>query len=107
MNARIIGLHAQLCLAIGDAGAGVAGLTEAVGLLGPDDPLLDRAGLHHALGQALLAQGRRRPALDELHTTHDLLATVNAEPFLRRVEADLMGCWYPHDRPAGPAPRST
>ena len=89
LNARIAGSRAQLSLAIGDAGAGVAGLAEAVQLLGPDDPLLDRARLHHSLGRALLAQGRRRPALDELHAAHDLLAAVGAEPFLRRVEADL------------------
>ena len=64
-------------------------MAEAVQLLGPDDPLLDRACLHHSLGRALLAQGRRRPALDELHAAHDQLAAVGAEPFLRRVEADL------------------
>jgi DNA-binding CsgD family transcriptional regulator len=89
LNARIAGLRARLWLAVGDASAGVAGLAEAVQLLGPDDPLLDRASLHHSLGRALLAQGRRRPALDELHAAHDLLAAVGAEPFLRRVEADL------------------
>ncbi len=89
LNARIAGSRAQVALAMGDAGAGVAGLAEAVQLLGPDDPLLDRAKLHQSLGRALLAQGRRRPALDELHAAHDLLASVGAEPFLRRVEADL------------------
>ena len=91
LTARITGVRAQLCLANGDASAAAAGLAEAVGLLGADDPLLDRASLHHALGRVLLAQGRRRPALDELHAAYDLLATVGAEPFLRRVEADLAG----------------
>ena len=64
-------------------------------LIGPDYPLLDRASLHHSLGRALLAQGRRRPALDELHAAHDLLAAVGAEPFLQRVEADLADAGIP------------
>ena len=89
MVARISGVHAQLCLARGDTSAGVAGLADAVGRLGRDDPLLDRAGLHHKFGRVLLAQGRRRPALDKLHVAYDLLAPVRAEPFLRRLETDL------------------
>ena len=89
LAARITGVRARLSLANGDAGAATAGLAEAVELLGGDDPLLDRATLRHALGRVLLAQGQRRRALDELHAAHDLLATVGAEPFLRRVEGDL------------------
>jgi DNA-binding CsgD family transcriptional regulator len=95
LTARISGLRAQLDLATGNVEAAAAGLTEAVGLLDDDDPLLDRADLHHILGRVLLAQGRRRAALDQLHAAHDLLASVAAEPFLRRVEADLTGAGIP------------
>ena len=100
LAARITGVRARLSLANGDAGAATAGLAEAVELLGGDDPLLDRATLRHALGRVLLAQGQRRRALDELHAAHDLLATVGAEPFLRRVEGDLAGAGITH-RPSG------
>ncbi len=102
LTARISGARAQLCLANGDASAAAAGLAEAVGLLGGDDPLLDRAGLHHALGRVLLAQGQRRRALEELRAAYDLLAAVGAEPFLRRVEADLSAAGIP----AAPGSRS-
>jgi ATP/maltotriose-dependent transcriptional regulator MalT len=95
LTARITGVRAQLHLAAGDVRAAAAGLTEAVELLDDDDPLLDRADLHHTLGGVLLAQGRRRAALDHLHVAHDLLTSVSAEPFVRRVEADLTKAGIP------------
>ena len=55
-----------------------------------DDPLLDRAELHHKFGQLLAARGgKRRQAIDQLRLAHDLFAGAGAEPFRRRVEADL------------------
>jgi DNA-binding CsgD family transcriptional regulator/tetratricopeptide (TPR) repeat protein len=95
LTARITGVRAQLHLATGDVRAAAAGLTEAVELLDDDDPLLDRGDLHHTLGRVLLAQGRRRAGLDHLHVAHDLLASVSAEPFVRRVEADLTKAGIP------------
>ncbi len=95
LTARITGGRALRRLALGDVAEAAAGLTEAVELLDDDDPLLDRADLHHVLGRALLAQGRRRAAVDQLHAAHDLLTAVAAEPFRRRVEADLAGAGIP------------
>jgi DNA-binding CsgD family transcriptional regulator len=101
LTARITGVRAQLSLAAGDVRAAASGLTEAVELLDDDDPLLDRADLHHILGRVLLAQGRRRAGLDHLHVAHDLLASVSAEPFVRRVEADLIKAGIPRSPRAG------
>jgi DNA-binding CsgD family transcriptional regulator len=56
------------------------GLEDTVASLTPDDPMLDRALLHHAFGRLLLAQGRRRKASSQFRAAHDLL------------EADLEAC---------------
>ena len=67
-----------------------ASYDRAIALLGVDDPLLDRAELHHRFGQLLAARGgKRRQAVDQLRLAHDLFARAGAEPFLQRVEADL------------------
>jgi DNA-binding CsgD family transcriptional regulator len=68
------------------------GLEDTVASLTPDDPMLDRALLHHAFGRLLLAQGRRRKASSQFRAAHDLLARSGAEPFRLRVEADLEAC---------------
>jgi DNA-binding CsgD family transcriptional regulator len=88
LRARIAGTRAQLEGARGLDQAASA-FAEAIALLGPDDPLLDRAGLHHFFGRLLAARGRRRQAVDQLRIAHDLLARAGAEPFLQRVDADL------------------
>ena len=107
LTARITGVRAQLRLANGDASAAAAGLAEAVGLLGGDDPLLDRAGLHHALGRVLLAQGQRRPALDELARRPRPAGSGRrrAVPAPGRSRSGRRR--YHHRSPRGPALRST
>ncbi len=87
MRALVIGLAARLALATGDAETALDGLRRATALAGPDVQILDRAELHHQLGRLLVAQGRRRDGIAQLHRARDLLD--GAEPFLRRVDADL------------------
>jgi DNA-binding CsgD family transcriptional regulator len=103
LRARIEGLRARLNAARGQPGEASACYERAVSLLGADDPLLDRALLHHAFGRFLVARGRRSPALEQLAAAHDLFAGVGAEPFRARVAADLSACGK---RAAAPAPRS-
>lgn len=89
LRARIAGARAQLQAARGHRDDAAAGFAQALELFGVDDPLLDKAMLHHAFGRLLVAQGRRRPALDHLRVAHGLLDSVGAEPYLQRVDADL------------------
>jgi ATP/maltotriose-dependent transcriptional regulator MalT len=90
MRARLAGVRAHLEAARGHPDQACSSYDRAIALLGPDDPLLDRAELHHRFGQLLAARGgRRRQAVDQLRLAHDLFAGAGAEPFLRRVEADL------------------
>jgi DNA-binding CsgD family transcriptional regulator len=56
---------------------------------GPDDPFLDRALLHQAYGRMLHARGDRRPAVDHVRTARQQLASIGAQPFVSRVDADL------------------
>ncbi len=47
----------------------------SIGQLGMDDPLLDRAEMHHWFGQLLAARGSiRRQSVDQLRVAHDLFA---------------------------------
>ncbi len=90
MRARIAGLHAHLEAARGHPDQACSSYSQAIGLLGADDPVLDRAELHHRFGRLLAARGgRRRLAVDQLRLASDLFARVGAEPFLGRVKADL------------------
>ncbi len=92
LRARIVGLRARVAVAEGRPAEATSVFEQAIALLGPDDPMLDRALLHHAFGRLLLAQGNRRKASDQLRAAHELLARSGAEPFRRRVEVDLEAC---------------
>jgi ATP/maltotriose-dependent transcriptional regulator MalT len=90
MQARIAGIRAHLEAVKGLPDQACSGYDQAIALLGVDEPLLDRAELHHRYGQLLVARGgKRRQAVDQLRLAHDLFARAGAEPFLHRVEADL------------------
>ena len=52
-RARIVGLRARVTLAEGRPAEATSGFEDAIALLGPDDPMLDRALLHHAFGRLL------------------------------------------------------
>ncbi len=104
LQARIDGLRARLALARGELDAALSYFERGIGLVGPDDPLLERAALHHEFGRFLHARGRRRGAVDQLRDAHDLLARVGAEPFLRRVEEDLLACGIRSDARAKRSP---
>ncbi len=105
MQALIVGLAGRLALASGDADSAIDGLRRATMLAGPDVQVLDRAELHHRLGQLLVARGRRRDGLAQLHRARELLD--GAEPFLRRVDADLASAGLRSSRaPRGASRRS-
>jgi DNA-binding CsgD family transcriptional regulator len=106
LRARIVGLRARVAVAEGRPSEAISGFEAAIDLLGPDDPMLDRALLHHAFGRLLLAQRNRRKAADQLRVAHDLLARSGAEPFRRRVEADLEACGIRGGSPASGRVRS-
>jgi DNA-binding CsgD family transcriptional regulator len=86
---RIVGLEARLHVAEGRLERAEAAFRHAVELLRPDDPMLDRALLHHAFGRFLHSRRDRRQAMDELRRAHDLLTFAAATPFALRVEHDL------------------
>jgi DNA-binding CsgD family transcriptional regulator len=105
MHARVAGLRAHLEAAQGRPSQACSSYDRAIALLGVDDPLLDRAGLHHRFGQLLAARGgRRRQAVDQLRVARDLFAGAGAEPFLRRVEADLASQGITAGRPGSRSP---
>jgi DNA-binding CsgD family transcriptional regulator len=89
VRARIEGLWAGLALAQGHADRAAAGFDRAVSGLGPDDPTLDRAAIHHDYGRLLRALGRRSAAVAQFRTAHELLARAGAAPFRQRVDAEL------------------
>jgi DNA-binding CsgD family transcriptional regulator len=95
LPAPLLALQARLSAAAGQADQAEAEFREAVRLAGRDDPLLDRAQLHHALGRLLHARGDRRGAVDELRAAHELLTGVGAAPYLARVETDLAAAGMP------------
>jgi ATP/maltotriose-dependent transcriptional regulator MalT len=105
MHARIAGARAHLEAARGRPDQACSGYDRAIALLGPDDPLLDRAELHHRSGRLLAARGgKRRQAVDQLRVARDLFAAAGAEPFLRRVEADLAPLGITVGRPGSRSP---
>ena len=105
MQARIAAVRAHLEAARGRPDQACSSYDRAIALLGADDPLLDRAELHHRFGQLLAARGgRRRQAVDQLRLARDLLARAGAEPFLRRVEADLAPHGITVGRPGSRSP---
>jgi DNA-binding CsgD family transcriptional regulator len=89
LTARIIGLEARLSAAEGQLDQAEAAFSQAIELLGPDDPMLDRALLHHSFGRFLHARRNRREAVDQLRRAHELLTSAGAAPFATRVEHEL------------------
>ena len=90
LDARLLMLRARLA-STDKPDKAVELFDAAIAKFGPDDPLLDRALLHHASGKMLSAQGDRRDAVDHLRAARQLLSSAGAEPFVARVDADLAG----------------
>jgi hypothetical protein len=102
LRARVAGLRARIALAMGDPAGALSHFERAVGLLGPDEPLLDRAQLHRDFGRLLRARGSRRDAVGQLRASHQIVARVGAEPYRGPIEEDLRTCGI-RDDPAGTA----
>jgi DNA-binding CsgD family transcriptional regulator len=92
MEARIAGLRARVEFASGEFDGADAHFRHAITLAGPDDPLLDRALLHHHFGRLLHILKRRPEAIEQLRVAHDLFDGVGAQPFRERVDRDLDAC---------------
>ena len=92
LRARIAGLRARVAQAKGRPEEAYAHFEAAIALLGPDDPVLDRALLHHAFGRLQRARGDRRAAVGQLRLAYELLDQLGAEPFRVPVQADLAVC---------------
>jgi ATP/maltotriose-dependent transcriptional regulator MalT len=89
MGARLLGLHARLAGARGAFDEGDELLTRALDQFGPDDPFLERVLLGHVHGQLQVDRGQRSDGAATLRAVDQALNSVGAEPFVRRVEADL------------------
>jgi DNA-binding CsgD family transcriptional regulator len=103
-EARLSALRARLALGHGHPDEAAGHFETALASFGADDPFLERALTHHAYGQLLRARGRRRQAVTELRTAHQLLSSVRANPFLAGVDAELESTGI---RPASRPTRST
>lgn len=103
VRARLAGLRAQIAVAQGRPAQAEAAFEESLALLDDSDPLLDRVQIQHAYGRLLQRVGRRRDALHQLRTAHDMLSRCGAEPFRVEVDADLAASGIslssPKDRP--------
>jgi DNA-binding CsgD family transcriptional regulator len=89
-SARLAGLTARMLGAQERPNEATKAFGEALDLAGADFLFLDRAQLHQSFGRHLHAIGDRKGAVAQLRTAHQLFANVGAEPFLNRVEADLV-----------------
>ena len=59
---------------------------------GTEIPIIERALLHHRVGNHRLSIGDRRNAVSELRSARQLLDPLGAKPYLERVDADLQTC---------------
>ena len=98
---RVTCLRARLALARGDAAAATHAFVDAVARVAADDPILDRAELHHHFGRHLHALGELERALEQLQRAHDLLERVGAAPYRERVDRDLAAAGAPTTRRTG------
>jgi DNA-binding CsgD family transcriptional regulator len=84
-----VGLEARLAAARNEPDAATELFERALASPGSYETFLDLALLHHAYANVLLAKGNRRMATSHFRSARDMLAAVNAAPFLARVDADL------------------
>jgi ATP/maltotriose-dependent transcriptional regulator MalT len=89
VGARVLGLRARVAAAHGRPDEALAQFSASLASRGPDDPIIDRGITMQAYGQVLHGRGRRREAVDQLRSAHELFADLGAEPFRARVQADL------------------
>ena len=61
----------------------------ALDRLGQDDPVVERALLHHAVGRHRYAMSDRPGALRSLREATELLEPLGADPYLERMRRDL------------------
>ena len=86
---RVSAIQGRLAAAEQDAETAASLFEAAIATMPIEAPILDRATVHHAFGQLLLAAGRRPPAVEQLERSVSLLDGVGAAPFAGRVEPDL------------------
>ncbi len=89
LHAGLLGLRARLASATGEAAEAAALFEDSLAEAGAGQPFLERALLHHAYAKLLLARGNRRLATQHFRSAREMLAGVNAGPFLTGMDADL------------------
>jgi DNA-binding CsgD family transcriptional regulator len=83
------GLQARLAAAENDPDSAAELFERALNQPGAYEAFIDVALLHHEYAKVLLAKGNRRLATQHFRSARDMLASVQAAPFLARVDADL------------------
>jgi ATP/maltotriose-dependent transcriptional regulator MalT len=86
---QIVLLRARVAAAAGRSREAVSMYAEALDHLGVNDPFLDRALAHRAFGLLLCSQGDHTGGLAQLQQAREMLAAVEAAPFVARLDADL------------------
>jgi ATP/maltotriose-dependent transcriptional regulator MalT len=89
-SGRIAGLTARVMAAGRRPKEATKAFGEALDPARSDLLFLDRAQLHHSFGRHLQSVGDRKGAVAQLRTAHQLLRAVGADPFVQRVEEDLV-----------------
>jgi DNA-binding CsgD family transcriptional regulator len=85
-------LRAQLALAQGRPKEARASFTAGLDVAAEAEHTLGHALLAIAYGRFLRTDGRRREAIQQLRTAHDVLSALGARPFLAACDAELSAC---------------
>jgi DNA-binding CsgD family transcriptional regulator len=99
--ASIAGLQARLHARTGRPDEAAAAFARAADLLGPEDPFLEQAVLHHDHGTFLLARGDRGEGVARLLRARELLVRAGAVPYLERLDARLAEAGIRSAAPSG------
>ena len=86
LAARTKALEGFLSATEGQTDRAVGEFRQALGLIGPDVPLLDHALIHYAFGRLLQSRGERRESMEQLREAYNLFTSVAATPYVQRVE---------------------
>jgi ATP/maltotriose-dependent transcriptional regulator MalT len=92
---HVAALRARLSHARGDGDRSMVEYEEAIDLMSDEYSLLDRGSLLTTYAKVLMTRGRRTDALAHLRAARALFASVGAEPYLERVDAELRRAGLP------------
>ncbi|HEY3833381.1 MAG TPA: AAA family ATPase [Acidimicrobiia bacterium] len=87
--AKLGDLRARLAVRRGDANDADEQFRSALAAITSDTPVLIKAGIHHGYGRFLRSQLRRHDAIGALRTARSIYASLDASPYVDRVDDDL------------------